>query len=160
MTRDDEQRCTDPPRLARWLLRVCCTRARLEEMEGDLHEIYVRTRARSGAARARPRYVLSVLDVCLRQVFARVAARVSNTSRRSGALRVYPSRIRICLVLTAALLVAIQGQWAGIAPTMLFVIDGIVELLVLVAAVISLSKQVFSSPHAGREKDASNQKHV
>jgi len=40
----------------------------------------------------------------------------------------------------------------GIAPTILFVIDGVVELIVLAAACFFLGKQVFSR-RAGHEKE-------
>jgi hypothetical protein len=51
---------SNPPRLATSLLRICCTRAQLEEIEGDLYELFTRRAARLGIARARRRYVLDV----------------------------------------------------------------------------------------------------
>jgi hypothetical protein len=155
MSEPNDDRSADPPHLARLALRVCCAPARIEEIEGDLCEIYARRRARSGDKRARIGYVL---DVCLRQVFARMAVRPAGSTLIRAALTVYPGRIRACLILTAALLVLLQARWAGIAPSMLFVIDGVFELIVLASAAISLTKQLVlpaaRDDRAGRVADA------
>jgi hypothetical protein len=137
---------------------VCCAPARLEEIEGDLCEIYARRRARSGDKPARIRYVLDVLDVCFRQVLARIAVRPAGSTLMRAALTVYPGRIRACLVLTAALLVLLQVRWAGIAPTLLFVIDGVFELIVLASAAMSLIKQLVSQQRVTREQHASTRR--
>jgi hypothetical protein len=142
---DDEQRFAHPPRLAQRLLRVFCARARLEEIEGDLHELYARRLADSGVARARVGFVIDVFDVCVRQTIARVG----RVPLLQGT---YVLRIRACLVLAAALLVGMPGHWVGNAPTMLVVMDGVFELIVLVGLMISLGKQLISGPRLGENK--------
>ncbi len=50
-----------PPRWADWLLEWFCAPHLLEEVQGDLHERYLRDAAQRGAAQARRRYWLNVL---------------------------------------------------------------------------------------------------
>ena len=134
MTHDPQW--SDPPPLASKLLRACCRPARREEIEGDLFELYARRVVRSGVAAARRRYWRDVLDVCVRQLCLRLLRGLRRPAW-SGALRLYPLRIIASLVSCAALLAvpASAHPWAIVATTVLFVMQGVIEILVYIFAI-------------------------
>jgi hypothetical protein len=57
---------SDPPRLATWLVRRCCVEGQLEELEGDLLELYERRVRCDGRAHAAARYWRDALGACVR----------------------------------------------------------------------------------------------
>lgn len=124
---------SEPPRFATSLLRVCCRQAHLEEIEGDLYELFTRRVARVGLERARRRYTLDVAGVCFRQVRARVLVALARTrrDRRIG-------WVIVLLLATAFVLIANDERWANMTGCALLFGMGILELLVYARAAYSL----------------------
>jgi hypothetical protein len=122
-----------PPRLATSLLRVCCTRERLEEIEGDLYELFTRRVARLGSKRARQHYALDVGGVCIRQLWARVVIALARSRRVRRIVSVI-----VVLVATAVVLIANEQPWAVMTGYALLFGMGLVELLVYARAAYSL----------------------
>lgn len=138
----------EPPRLAISLLRVCCKRARLEEIEGDLYELFARRAARLGLRRAGQRYAIEACGVCLRQVSARVVVALSRSWR--------VGRIALIIVLalaTAFMLIANDRRWAIMTGYALLFVMGILELLVYARAALSLLKALMRPARERSRRD-------
>ena len=128
-----------PPRFATALLKACCSPERLEEIEGDLCELFARHTTQVGAAQARRRYALDVCSVCLRQL----AVRGRRALRRSvgGAVEVYPLRVMACLAFVAALLMSSEQSWAFVAWQVLLGACALLEMTIYAGAVYSTFKR-------------------
>jgi putative ABC transport system permease protein len=105
-----------PPRFATALLKACCSPERLEEIEGDLCELFMRRTAREGIASARRRYTVDVCSISLRQL----AVRGRRALHRPvvGAVEIYPLRAVACVAFAIALMSSEQA-WAVIASQLL-----------------------------------------
>jgi hypothetical protein len=123
------------PKLATAVLRVCCPAARLEEIEGDLHELFVRRAAHMGAARARQRYLLDVCSVSLQQLWSRGSRRLSRP------LRVGPVRLQLLqgmsVLSVIALLFTLDQRWATTLGYIVLAIGGVLEIGLYVRALAS-----------------------
>jgi hypothetical protein len=120
-----------PPRLATALLRACCSRARCEEIEGDLHELFVRQVERDGRSRARRAYVVAVASVCVRQLGARTQRTLTRPMSAGPRGRVYPLRVLACLAIGAALIAPLDEPWFVFIRNALLIAYPVVELLLL-----------------------------
>lgn len=139
------------PRLASTLLRICCSAADLEQVEGDLYELFVRRAARVGAAKARRRYVLEVCSLCLRQLSAR-ARRTLHSLRRPVYLHpfwLHPLR-GLGLLLVLMLLIASDQRWAVGTGYILLFTYGAIELLTVIAAAVA-ALRALRGPKADRK---------
>jgi hypothetical protein len=85
-----------PPRFATELLRCCSDPAQLEEVAGDLFEIYQRERLRVGRRRAAANYWVQVASVALRYTL-----KAARKPRSVFGWQVYP--VRVITVALAAL---------------------------------------------------------
>jgi hypothetical protein len=139
---------SNPPRLATALLRVCCTRAQLEEIEGDLHELFTHGAARLGIAHARRRYVLDVSGVCLRQVSTRVFGALARTRRVRRVLGVVALLLAMIVVL-----IGNEQRWAIMTGYALLFGLGVLELLVYAGAVFGMLKAL-ARPERTRSRTA------
>ena len=120
-----------PPHFATALLRACCSRARCEEIEGDLHELFVRQVEREGISRAQRAYVVAVVGVCLRQLGARTQRALTRPMSAGPRGRVYPFRVLACLAIGAALIAPLDEPWFVFIRNALLIAYPIVELLLL-----------------------------
>ncbi|HKU39604.1 MAG TPA: permease prefix domain 2-containing transporter [Polyangiales bacterium] len=125
----------EPPRLAKSLLRICCTRAYLEEIEGDLHELFTRRAERQGLARARRRYALDVASVCVRQLSARVVRALQRTARVRRILGVVG-----LLLAMAVVLLSNEQRWAIVTGYAILIALGVLEVLVYAASAFAILK--------------------
>jgi hypothetical protein len=124
------------PKLATALLRVCCSPARLEEIEGDLHELFVERAARLGLEHARRRYVLDVFSVGLRQLWSRARGSLLRPAR-VGPVRLYLMR-GLAFLLVIALLLTFDQRWAAVAGYTLLALGGLLELSLYVRSLGAL----------------------
>jgi len=85
---------------------LCCSKDRLEEIEGDLQELYLGLQ-RHDDRRANLHYAREVIAVCARQL-ARRSWRTATRSRRIGAIDLYPLRIVATLLGMALIVGALQ----------------------------------------------------
>ena len=83
-----------PPAAATWLVRTLCPAQRLEELEGDLHELFAQRVSTLGASVARRAYWRDALGLCLHAVRLRRPARVARR-QGNGGLSVLLGRILI-----------------------------------------------------------------
>src|SRR5262245_46686899 len=125
----------EPPRFAKSLLRVCCTRAYLEEIEGDLHELFTRRAAHQGVARARRRYALDVGGVCLRQLTARMVGALRRTRR----VRRILAGVGVLLALVVVLF-SNEQRWAIMTGYAILGALGVLELLLYASNAFSILK--------------------
>lgn len=84
----EEPSGTELPALARWLVRTLCAAAHVEELEGDLLELFARRAARYGIARARWASVVDALGLCARRSRFTGPRRGAGLGK-AGELRVY-----------------------------------------------------------------------
>jgi hypothetical protein len=56
-----------PPACAAWLVRHLCVREHVEEVQGDLSELYARTAHANGLGQARLQYWREALGLCVRR---------------------------------------------------------------------------------------------
>ena len=110
MSSSDPEETSSPPLWAKRLLRRCCSRERLEEIEGDLHELYQSRRRTGDSKRADGWYAREAVALSVRQLLRR-SWRAAASPRRLGALEVYPLR---AATTTLVLLLAVR---AYILPT-------------------------------------------
>jgi hypothetical protein len=90
----DERSSDDvaPPAAATWLVRSLCPAQRLEELEGDLNELFARRVSTRGASAARRAYWRDALGLCLHAVHLHRRGRVARR-QGVGGLRVHLGRI-------------------------------------------------------------------
>ena len=132
----------EPPRFATSLLRVCCMRAYLEEIEGDLHELFMRRAARLGVARARRCYALEVGGVCLRQLSARVIGALWPTRRVRRILGVVGLLLALVVVLFAN-----EERWAIMTGYAILFGLGVLELLMYARSALVILKTLAGPPN-------------
>jgi hypothetical protein len=132
-------RASQPPRLAIALLKACCSPERLEEIEGDLCELFVRQTAREGVARARRRYIIEVCSISMRQLSARACRGLRRTV--IGAVEIHPLRTMASLAFITALLMSSDKPWAVMAWQVLLAIYSLLEVLVYAGALYSSYKR-------------------
>lgn len=127
------------------LLRVCCTRAYLEEIEGDLHELFARRAAREGLAYARRRYALDVGGICLLQLSARVLEALRRTRRVRRILGVVGLLLAMVVVLFSS-----QQRWAIMTGYAILFAMGVLDLLVYAGNAFAMFKAL-ARPARGRK---------
>jgi hypothetical protein len=133
--------------LAASLLRVCCARAYLEEIEGDLHELFTRRATRLGVAHARRRYALDVGGVCVRQLSARMAGALGRTRRVRRILGVVGLLLALVVVLFAN-----EQRWAIMTGYAILTGLSVLELLVYARGALAILKAL-ARPARGRTSD-------
>lgn len=115
-----------PPRSATELLRRCSDPAQLEEITGDLFEIYQRERARVGRRRAAISYWLQVASIALRYVL-----KAARKARTLFGWQVYP--LRVITVALAVLVFLRSPDESAIGYLLVF---ALLPELLLVAALM------------------------
>jgi len=93
-------------RLAEALLRACCPRDRLEELEGDLLELFEHRSTTRGRLVAQVQYWREALGLCLRGGMARLRAVPEHQPSRSA--QVFPSRV-VASIAIAVPVIAMLG---------------------------------------------------
>lgn len=128
-----------PPRFATELLRRCSDPARIEEVSGDLFEIYQRERLRVGRRRAAARYWVQVASIAVRY-----ALKVTRQPRALFGWQVYPLRVIAVALAVLALLRSPGDSLVGY----LLVLALLPELLVVMTLIAAAFRRL---RRAGRE---------
>lgn len=123
------------------VLHACCPPERLEEIEGDLLELFTTRCERFGASYARKRYALEVCGIGLRQLGLRTHR---NLGRAARSVVVYPLRIlSLLLVLMVALIPASSTHaWARGLLLLVGCAYAVVDALVYVTAAWNMLKLI------------------
>jgi hypothetical protein len=124
---------SQPPRAATVLLKMCCSPAYLEDIEGDLHELFLRRAGRIGVARARRAYLLDVASVCVRQLAVRAAA-----GPRHGRLRVSPLGLVFVLLAVLGLSLSSDQPWSRPTGFIILCVLGVIEVATYAGAIIGI----------------------
>jgi hypothetical protein len=122
-----------PPRFATELLRRCSDPAQLEEVTGDLFEIYQRERFRVGRRRAAASYCVQVMSIALRYVF-----KAAREPRSLFGWEVYPLRVSTVALAALVLLRSPDNSLVGY----LLVLALFPELLVAVTLVPAVLRRL------------------
>jgi hypothetical protein len=113
---------------------VCCSPAYLEDIEGDLHELFLRRAGRIGLARARRRYLIDVASVCVRQLAVRAAA----APRRHARVRVSPLGMVFVLLAVLALSLSSDQPWSRPTGFIILCVLGTIEVATYATAIIGI----------------------
>jgi hypothetical protein len=149
-----------PPTAATWLVRTLCPAQRLEELEGDLDELFAKRVSTQGASAARRAYWADALGLCLQAVRLHRRARVARR-QGIGGLSVLFGRILMVfgafffLCASAAVVCGLLGfayprawVWAYVA----LILSGD-PVLALVSVLLGLRRDRSAAPREAKHSD-------
>jgi hypothetical protein len=142
-----------PPRIATRFLRACCPAERVEDLQGDLLELFVMRCERFGIEYAQRHYRLEVFGICLRQLGSRMYRSLAR-ARRVRRILLYPLRVMSALLVGIVLLIpfASEHQWARSLQLVEGCAYALFELLVYFNATSNLLKAVAGSLRSRRQR--------
>jgi hypothetical protein len=126
-----------PPRFATELLRRCTDPAQLEEVTGDLFEIYQRERFRMGRRRAAVSYWVQVMSIALRYLL-----KAAREPRSLFGWQVYPFRVSTIVLASLVLLQFPDDSFVGYLLVLALMPELLVVVTLIPAAVRRLQRSM------------------